>query len=173
MLKCKFFHWMGSSPSALPSTTQIATMASAPVPAATVDHIVSMGDGTCAHPDCQTMCLASGCVNTQCQCHCWLLRNCSFKSHIVNTSAPVPTVPAATLQNSYIPSWGSVSLTMATSLCPQPSTSTLFVPQATTSLDVHTDSNFSSPKASSHQLCQLPQCLPYLCLTQQIQPFNH
>jgi hypothetical protein len=143
MLKCKFFHWAGGSPSTSPSTMQTATM-SAPTPAAIVDLLVPVGDGMCAHPDCQTTRLAPGCVNKQCWRHCRLLGNCNFKSHIVNTSALVPTALAATSWNSYIPSQGSVSSTTTTSLCPQPLTATLSVPQATTSLDVDTNSNFFS-----------------------------
>ena len=101
MQKCKFFCWAGTSPTISPPATQISTNPSASTTASMVTHLTSLGDVTCAHPDCQTIRLAPGCVNKRCRRHCRLVGNCNYKSHVVNTSAVNNSAPASSAPADY------------------------------------------------------------------------
>src|ERR1700683_1055241 len=148
MAKCKFFRWADASPSASPPTAQSATMANVlnvplSFPTATVNHVTLTGDGTCAHPDCQTTRLAPGCVNKRCRRHCRLLGNCDVKSHAVNVSVPAPSALPGAPWGSHFPSQSfSPSVAMA-SIVPHASTSASSIPHAD-AIDAHQDFNHLS-----------------------------
>jgi hypothetical protein len=149
MQKCKFFRWAGTSPSISPPATQIPTLpSSTPATTIAVNRLTSSGDVTCAHPHCQTVRLAPGCVNKWCRRHCRLLGNCDIISHTIGTSAPTTAVPADSSVGNFFASQGHGPSTAPSSTAPPALLAVPPPPRASTSalqtLDACPDPRFSS-----------------------------
>jgi len=146
MLKCKFFRWAGARHQLRFYYADCNNECTNACSHCRSSHAV--GDGMCTHPDCQTTRLAPGCINKQCWRHCRLLRNCTLNCTLSILLPGSTALAGNLLEQLYSLSrfrfinYDDISL-------PATLDSTLSVPQATTSLDVDTNSNFSPLKASS------------------------
>lgn len=146
-LKCKFFRWASTSPSALPVIPQGPASTNIPSSLAptAVNHITSSGEVTCAHTGCQTQRLAPGCINKRCCRHCLLLGKCNVKTHMVASNVPLSTVPP---EDSFFSFQAYGPSPTPASTAPHASTSQLSPPPTTSStlcsLDPRPDPRYSS-----------------------------